>query len=173
MATLYDVLDRKKVEVILYLINRVVDPTYMSVAKLLYFVDKTSLEEFGTFVTDDSYVAMKNGPVPSRCYDLMKASDDTDRYGFVTEYVYHLRPLRDADMEELSEADIQCLDRVINAYGKFPTWHLRDISHDRAWELTWAEAAGRGSVPMPIERIADCIDTGDEIIEYLNDADDE
>lgn len=162
---------QKTVEAILYIVNRTPMPTFMSVAKLLYFADKTSLEAFGCFITGDTYRAMQHGPVPSGAYELMKAARDTDVYGFEVVYNHHLRAKRQADLDELSETDIKCLDQVIDAYGKFPTWQLRDLSHDAAWTETWVEAGERGNSPIPVERIATTLDNSDEIIEYLIGAD--
>ena len=164
----------KTVEAIVYLINRTPMPTFMSIAKLLYFADKTSLEAYGRFITGDTYCAMQHGPVPSEAYNLMRAGLDTNHYGFEVVYDHHLRPLRDADLDELSEADIQCLDVVVAAYGKFPTWQLRGLSHDAAWEETWneAEQSGRKSVPIPVERIANLLDNAEELVEYLGGSSD-
>lgn len=161
----------KTVEAILYIIKRTPMPTFMSVAKLLYFADKTSLEAYGGFITGDTYVAMQHGPVPSNTYDIMREARDTNEFGFEVVYNHHLRALRDANLDELSESDVQCLQVVIDAYGKFPTWQLRELSHDDAWKSTWLEAGERGSTPIPVERIAATLDNSEALIDYLIGAD--
>lgn len=158
---------QKAVETVLYVVNRIDDPTFMSVAKILYFADKTSLETFGRFITGDTYVAMKNGPVPTSTYDLMKAGKDSDVYGFEVIAQYHLRPLREANLDELSDSDVECLDKVITAYGHLPWWQLRDLSHDAAWEQTWKEAGERGSAPIPLERVIELFDDSEVLLDYL------
>lgn len=45
---------------------------YTKLIKLLYLADRRALIEWGFTVTGDKYVAMKNGPVLSRLFDLIK-----------------------------------------------------------------------------------------------------
>lgn len=59
----------KAVEVILYVASRVRDSGFHRVSKILYFADRDHLAMYGRFICGDSYVAMKNGPVPSGAYD--------------------------------------------------------------------------------------------------------
>lgn len=158
----------KAVEVILYIANRIPSPTFMSIFKLMYFADKTSLELFGRLICGDSYVAMENGPVPSASYNLVKAADDTDNYGFKVRFKYHIEPLREANLDELSESDIDCLDMTIDSLGKFPAWYLSKISHeDDAWQENWRKAGDRGSVPIAVEDIIDTLENADELLDYL------
>ncbi len=66
------------IEVILYIANRVPHPTFHLIFKIMYFADKAHLERYGRFICGDSYVAMRNGPVPSVTYDMLKGI----RYGY-------------------------------------------------------------------------------------------
>jgi len=159
----------KAVESILYLAYRVSSPTYMLIAKLLYFADKTSLEEYGRFITGDTYVAMKHGPVPSETYNLMKAGNDGDQYGFTVENNHHIKPLRDANTDLLSDSDIICLDKILKAYAHFPTWYIREISHDDLWEEFWEKATeqGKASTPIPVEKIVETFDDADDLKDFL------
>lgn len=158
---------KKSIEVILYIANHTQNPTIMSVLKLMYLADKTSLEEYGRFLSDETYVAMQHGPVPSVSYDLMKAARDTNQYGFVIQHNHHIKPLRSADLDEMSDSDIACLDKIIKLYGEYPTWHLREMSHDAAWEKTWLEAEEQGSNSIPIERIISTLDNAEDLAEYV------
>lgn len=162
----------KAVEVILYIANRIQRPTIRDVLKLVYLADKTSLESYGRFITGDRYVAMRQGPVPSKTYDLVKEARDSGSFGFVVEGKYDLRPLRDADMDELSESDITCLEQVINAFGHLPSWALRDETHDDAWEAVWQQATA-GSVPIPVEKIVELFEESEELLDYLRNANDD
>lgn len=158
---------QKSIEVILYIANHTQNPTIMSVLKLMYLADKMSLEEYGRFFSGETYVAMQHGPVHSVSYDLMKAARETDQYGFVIQHSYHIKPLRDSDLDEMSDSDIRCLDKIIKLFGEYPAYHLREISHDIAWKKTWLEAEKQGSSPIPIERIINTFDNAEDLAEYF------
>lgn len=159
---------QKAVEVIIYIAQRIPQPTFLSVAKLMYFADKTSLELYGRFISGDTYCAMKNGPVPSSSYDIMKEARTTDHFGFQVEHECYINPKRDADLDEFSDSDQKCLDRIIELYGKYPNWRLIEISHDAAWTSTWEQAGQVGSTPIPVERIINTLDEADDLLDYLH-----
>ena len=174
MSTIHFDYDMKKaIEVILYLANRLDNSDFMTVAKLIYFADKTSLERYGRLLFGETYVAMEKGPVPSKAYDLMKAGKDHQNYGFIVENKWQLKPLREADDDYLSESDMACLDLVIHAYGHLPGWDLSAKSHDEAWRQAWEASGKMGSYPMPIESIARLFDDSEELLDYLHNGNDE
>lgn len=158
--------NQKTIEVILYIANRRPDPTIRDIVKLIYLADKTSLENYGRFVTGDRYVAMRQGPVPSNTYDLLKEGRGTDAFGFSIEYEYHLKPWRDADKDEFSESDIVCLEQTMQAFGHFPSWKLMQETHDATWAEVW-RAATVGSVPIPVEGIVELFEGSEELLDYL------
>lgn len=171
--TQFFVFDQEKsVEALLYLANRVKDPTKMSILKLLYFADKTSLEKYARFITGDRYSAMKFGPVASNVYNLMKLDNrQLESLGFRLEgdRSYKLVPLRDADTRQLSQTDIECLDAIIEVYGQRPAWDLSAQTHqDPAWSKNWRQN-GSESVPIPLEDILDTFDDGEALLEYLRE----
>jgi uncharacterized phage-associated protein len=157
----------KTVEMILYIANRIKTPSIMSMAKLMYFADKTSLEEYGRFISGDSYVAMQHGPVPSSTYDLMKAARDGEQYGFVIEGDYRIKPLRDANLDEFSDSDISCLERIIAIFGNYPAWQLRELSHDETWAAAWAAVGQRNSAPISVESIINHFDEAEDLLNFL------
>ena len=158
---------QKTIEAILYIANRLSAPTIRDVVKLIFFADKTSLENYGRFVTGDRYVAMRQGPVPSETYNLLKAGRDTDTYGFKVVHRYHVETLRDADTEEFSDSDIACLDQVIDAFGHFPGWFLVKISHlDDAYKEIWSLGLSQNT-PIPVEKIIRQFEESSELLDYL------
>ncbi len=157
----------KAIEVIIYLAERINDPTYHSINKLLYFADKTSLERFGRFICGETYLAMPQGPVPSNVYDLMKEAVDDGSNGFIVESQHHVKPLRQANLEKLSDSDIQCLEKMIKLYGDVPYWVKRDVSHDEAYYAAWNARGNKSSVPMSIKSIAQLLEDSAELIEHL------
>lgn len=167
MAEINFAFDRQKaIEVVLYIAQRIVDPTYHSISKLMYFADKTSLEKYGRFISGDWYTAMKLGPVPSNTYDLMK--DSVPEFGFAVEAERCIVPLRDADVDELSDSDIECLDVAIAMYGDKPMWKRTEDSHDPAWQVAWQSRGNSESYPMSIESIVELFDDGGELLEHLS-----
>lgn len=138
----------KGTESILYIIENGTQPTFHHVSKVLYFADKAHLEKYGRFICGDSYIAMKNGPVPSGIYDLLKLArgdlpsifcppkeiiDEVlqairvlGRYGIIA--------LRKADRDMLSQSDMECLNHSIKRYGNLSFSQLTELSHDKAWK---------------------------------------
>ncbi|MBP0020504.1 MAG: SocA family protein [Cyanobacteria bacterium SBLK] len=77
----------KGIEAILYIIKHGTEPTFLHISKVMYFADRKHLEKYGRFICGDRYIAMKNGPVPSGVYDLLKNVRDANK-----SYLYSLGP---------------------------------------------------------------------------------
>jgi len=168
MSELRFAFDREKaIETILYIANRIERPTYHSITHLLYFADKTSLERYGRFICGDDYYAMENGPVPSNIYNLLKESQHTDQYGFVTDPRPRVKPLRDANPDFFSRSDIECLDQAIASCGEDPFWKIKGESHDEAYVEAWENRGSKASQRMKVESIAGMLMDSDELIAYL------
>ena len=65
--------EKTRIEGILYIAERLEEPGFHNTFKMMYFADKHHLEKYGRLIFHDSYIAMKDGPVPSEAYDLAKA----------------------------------------------------------------------------------------------------
>ena len=163
--------DRKKaIETILYLANRISDADIYGICKLLYFADKTCLEKYGRFIFGETYSAMKEGATPSNAYDLLKEASQTPVSEIQVEGNQVIAK-RDADLKYLSESDVECLDQIINVWGKVPNWSRRDAAHDDAWEKAWGKRGNKGSVRIPVESIAELFDDSEDLINYLSNSD--
>lgn len=160
----------KAIETILYLAKRISDSNLYSICKLLYYADKTSLEKYGRFIFGESYAAMQEGATPSNAYDLLKeiAQEPIDQLKVEGNNVI---PLRDANLDYLSESDIECLDQIIAIYGEMPSWKRGVDAHDVAWNKAWAERGTKRSVPMPVESIAESLADSKDLIDYLTNQD--
>jgi uncharacterized phage-associated protein len=158
------------VETILYIANRVNAPTFHRISKIMYFADKMHLEKYGRFICGDNYVAMKHGPVPSGAYDILKAVrfngyphiKDEAREAFEV-INYTVIPNRDADLDQFSDSDIECLDYAIKEYGTRTFNELTNLSHDEAWKTT-----GENEF-IEIEQIAATFADPSDLLEHLND----
>ena len=83
---------------------------------------------------------MKNGPVPSNLYDLLKAlrPDSLVRSVFTTNYFevtnsYYVKPVVEPDIDILSETEIEELDQSISEHRFFHFSYLSEKSHTTAW----------------------------------------
>ena len=167
----FDFDKEKAIEAILYIAQNIPDPSYHSISKILYFADKTSLERYGRFICGDTYFAMEHGPVPSNTYDLMKESPDSGEFGFRIERDYNVVPLREADLGELSDSDIECLDQIIRLYGDVPFWKRTEDSHDMAWRKAWEEKGDQASNIMTVASIAHLLEDSEDLLEHLGTSD--
>lgn len=166
----------KAVEAILYLANRLFHPTKLQIFKLLYMADKLHLERYGRFIIYDQYVAMKYGPVPSRTYDMLKPQAEDDFSPLrVGEDGRAIHAYRDADLNEFSQSDLECLDEILRRYGRVSLKQLMDIAHDQLWhDLTssgerFNDNSLTQSVPMPLEGIVAMLPNAAELQAYLGE----
>lgn len=159
----------KAIETILYLAPQISDSDIYGVCKLLYYADKTSLEKYGRFIFGESYTAMDGGATPSNAYDLLKeiAQKPTSQLSVDGNNVI---PLRDANLDYLSESDIECLDQVIAIYGKMPKWKRGEDAHDVAWGKAWRGRGTKRSAWIPVQSIAESLDDSGDLIGYLKNS---
>lgn len=132
--------------------------------KLLYIADRELLAEVGRPLTGDRAVAMKNGPVLSRSYDLLKRSDarsaaGLDRYLGRDGYKVVLRA--DPGRGELTRRDEEKLREVADRFRCKSTWDLSEHTHTFD---EWREAPRpRKATPIPWERALIALGRGDRI----------
>ena len=140
--------------------------------KLIYLADKCHLERYGRFIFGDWYVAMEYGPVPSGAYDVMKQARGDRQQSLAPHVVLAFRvdpatnvitALREADLDELSASDRECLDEVIDRYGKLGFGGLKDVSHDEAYKATLRNQQ------ISIDAIAAMSDRAPDLIQHLAD----
>lgn len=157
----------KAIEMILYLAQRIDDPTVMKICKLMYFADKRHLDYWGKFLCGNDYVAMEHGPVPINVYEMLNHARSWSRENFeVGER--SVKPLRLANMDLISEAAQQTLDWALREYGNFSSSKLREISHqEEAWQNAWDEESSNKRFDMPILSIAATLPDSESLIAHL------
>ena len=145
----------KAVESLLYVASHASIPDIYHILKIIYFADKDHLEKYGRFIYNDTYVALRHGPVPSTTYDIIKYVRG-DGY-FVYDHAFksfevqpndNIMPFRDAILDIMSDSEIECLDKAIKKYGSLSFKKLKALSHDEAYK-----AADLNDI-MDIETIA-------------------
>ena len=128
--------------VMLYISRKIGRADLMRLFKILYFAEKKHLTKWGDLIVNDTYVAMKNGPVPSILYDLFKGIRgdgfrniryDVFYRAFSMEEGYYVVPLEFPDMDYLSRANIEALDESIHENKDADFQSLSKKSHDLAW----------------------------------------
>lgn len=144
----YDV--EKFVNAVAYFVKKSGNMDKLKAAKLLYFLDKYHLINYGRPVTGDCYHSLDCGPVPSMSLDIMndailgvpllrplqnkemfeshlRVDSKKGRYPKFT-----LK--REPDLEIFSESEIEALDHTLDKYGSRRGPELIDLTHK---ELTW------------------------------------
>lgn len=160
---------KKAIEAILYIAEH--NPDTYDLMKILYFADKEHLAKYGRFICGGSYIAMRLGPVPSGVYDIIKYARG-DGIFLISEPIadafevrgYNIIPLRVANVELLSESDLECLGEAIRQYGHLSLGELKALSHDAAYQ-----EADVNDV-IPIEAIVKTLPDSELLLDYLQNA---
>lgn len=160
-------------EVILWLANRKPGIDVYHVVKCAFYADKYHLNEYGRPLAGDSYNAGPYGPLGQVVYGLLRgdffeilALGGNGELAFRVSQKpeYAVLPDRDANMDVLSESDVEALVYSVDNFG--------DKSFEELMTLTHAEAAYQNAEgdriryedlldesPDRDERVADIRDT--------------
>jgi uncharacterized phage-associated protein len=116
--------EEKALEALCWIARKWPGITPFYVAKVMFYAEKRHLNTYGRPIIADTFIAMKNGPVPSTIRDFIQgnymfspiareihAAINVDRrkhhYGEV-------HASREPDLGMLSASDIECLDEALN-----------------------------------------------------------
>ncbi|MDR1121209.1 MAG: SocA family protein [Dysgonamonadaceae bacterium] len=163
--------EKKALNSALYIANRLNRKDFHKIFKILYFSDREHLCGYGRAITGDTYIAMPDGPVPSNIYDIFKSVRGDGFYKDNGKFSEHfsvadwdlIRPKHDADLDELSVSDVECIDHSIKLYGSLSWDEIREKSHDYAWRAT---TLGR---PVTYDNILREQGATDEFIDYVKE----
>lgn len=142
----------------------------MKLVKLLYLLDRLSLDRRGIPVVGGDYLSMRNGPVTSEVLDLINAgrlAGETDR-----RWEQCVSDRRDHDLKleqkperlQLSDAEIEMIDAIWLEHGQRDRWQLVDWCHAHCGE--WTPLA-RGCAPIAVERIGQALGKPPEVVQKL------
>lgn len=160
---------RKAIEAIVYVASKTPAPGFHKIAKIFYFADKLHLERFGSMFSNDIYIAMENGPVPSQIYNLMKYAGGrsvpaANAVASVRDAIsvngYSVKAIRSPDCDYLSQSEIECLDEVIASHGRKSFGQLTDESHDSAWGSVSQDSA------IPLTEIIKTLPSSNELLDH-------
>lgn len=142
----------------------------MKLVKLLYLLDRLSLDRRNIPVVGGDYLSMRNGPVTSEMLDLINSGrlfGDAD-----TRWEQCVSDRRDHDLnlekmparEHLSVAEMKLLDEIWAQHGGKDQWQLVEWCHTHCGE--WTPLA-RGCAPIAVERIAQALGKPPEVVQQL------
>jgi len=131
--------------------------SYLRLIKLLYIADRESLKETGRKITRDRTVAMKNGPVLSGIYDLIKgrheAADEWSQK--IRKDGYQVELVDDPGSGQLSRYEIKKLREVAERYKDQSDWAIVDyVTHRfQEWIKNDPKKSGASVRAIPLEDI--------------------
>jgi uncharacterized phage-associated protein len=161
----------KALNAVLYIANRLNRKDFHKIFKILYFSDREHLTEYGRSITGDIYIAMQDGPVPSSIYDIFKSVRGDGFYKDNGQFSEHfsvsdwdlINPHHEADLDELSVSDIECIDNSLSLYGNLSWEEIKEKSHDYAWNSTTINR------PISCKAILKEQGASDEFINYVEE----
>ena len=163
----------KLIEVVLYIINATKGLDYYHIFKILYFAQQKHLCKWGSRIVADDFVAMEYGPVPTKLYSAVCKNEHYAKeliplFAEAIEFAGKdasntLLPKREANMDYLSQADIESLKESIAENKGLSFGELVDKSHDSAWHAT------KNCDVISIGDIAKAGGANDGFVEYINE----
>ncbi|BAQ34018.1 MULTISPECIES: Panacea domain-containing protein [Dehalococcoides] len=137
--------------------------------KLIYFADRYHLRKYGRLISNDTYYAMKLGPVPSLACDIAESDAylDDSYLEYAGEYIHPIdngcensieyNSIKSADLDLFSETDIEAINYVWQKFGEIEPFRLAEMTHDYPeWQKHSKVAKRNRRVDM-------------EIIDFLDD----
>jgi len=131
----------KVIQVLSYLQEHTEEKNYTILLKLIFFADRFSIRKYAIPVLHEPvYYAMKNGPVASRTYNMIKKDDfflaecSNEERNLVDKYINNLNygEIKIGKIEEydlLSNSDIESLDFVIENFKGLERIDIINLTH--------------------------------------------
>ena len=126
---------------------------YLRLLKLLYIADRESLKLTGRPIIGNHAVAMKNGPLHSEIYDLIRGTHAFEQVwsAHISKQGYAVRLVSDPGVLDLSEQEIEILHDVAERHRNDSTWDVVELTHTfHEWRKNYREGT---SSPIPLEDI--------------------
>lgn len=150
---------RKAAQVIAYFASKTPNRrlNVVKAVKLVYLADRQSIATFGFPILDEHRVSMPKGPVNSTTYRFINGeSEDAGWSEFLRDREDHEVSATNQGMEngwdELSEADIACLEEVWKKFGTMNQWDIVKWTHNENNIPEWEDPDG-SSYLIPLGRI--------------------
>lgn len=150
---------RKAAQLIAYLIQKSGGKSldFLKSVKLVYLSDRESVARFGFPILDEPRYSLPHGPINSKTMDRMNGAFNDEAEArewseFLSDKARNeiglsVENVSRDDLDELSDADIECADAVWAKFGHMSPWQLRQWTHDHLPE--WRDPNG-GRRPITI-----------------------
>ena len=146
----------KAVNSLLFVVNRLEKADLHKTYKILYFADQKHLLKYGRPIVGDTYVKMQYGPVPSFVKNVVDENIEGLEEVVAKYHTYFVKPLKEPDLETLSESDVECLLASLEENENLTFTELTEKSHDSAYHksnwiigyLDMAEAGGASEATL-------------------------
>ena len=113
---------------------------YIKLFKILYFAQRDHLARYGKVIVEDSFRALKHGPVPTYTYKGLQIAEGKSLEGDFKGFLENIQVREKKvfvtsmpDMDYISGADRRSLDTAIEKYKDIDPYDLSELSHDSAW----------------------------------------
>lgn len=155
---------KKIIQALAFLASRLEGKTLSSIKafKLLWIADRCHLRENGRTITGDSYYALPKGMVPTDAKHLLDGETTLlhTPAGYFEEWIakngsHGYKAVKNADLSEFSQSDINVLERVIEVYGNKSGRELSELSHKypewKRYEYMLSDKNARNSFPIDMD----------------------
>ncbi|MEI8374555.1 MAG: Panacea domain-containing protein [Planctomycetota bacterium] len=135
---------------------------YLRLLKLLYIAERESLREVMRPVLGGKMVAMRQGPLHSEVYDLIKKPCEP-WVNHIRLDEYDLELVSDPSDSELCDYEVELLSKIAEMYKGFTEWQLVDLTHSfEEWIKTYPNINARTSHRIHFVDILDAVGLQDQ-----------
>lgn len=144
----------------------------LKLVKLVYLLDRLSIDRRGIPVVGGAYFSLPNGPITSELLDLINAgrlcgSDDSSWEERIGDRQNHEVALQSTvSSEHLSSSEIDLLDEIYREHGAKGQWELVEWTHRNCPEWT---SLLQGRDLIPVERIAEAVGKSDPEVQRVRE----
>jgi uncharacterized phage-associated protein len=151
-----------------FLLSLLGETDKLKIIKLMFLSDKCHLINFGRTITDDSFIAMKHGPVGSMSLDVLDKNMEffeIDQIEYcneyleqVSQYVYRAKKIK-KEYDLLSESDKEIIQEIVNKFGHMNSWDLIQLTHKYPEWAKFEQVLNNGIVKCENINISDMFST--------------
>lgn len=134
--------------------------SYLRLLKLLYIADRESLRRAMRPIIGTRLVAMKNGPMHSEVFDLVRGqhSDEPLWSNHIQRDGYQVELVKDPGVSELSRFEIRMLTETFEQFASRDDWEIVEETHGfPEWDKNYPDRSANTSRTIPLEDLIDAV----------------